>query len=89
MDGEGRDIPEPDVDVEKVKAEPDRAVDGGELPGGGRDPDLERTDDGPSIDFGPGEETRLVRRLDLFILPIVMLLYLMSFLDRVNIGNAR
>lgn len=27
-------------------------------------------------------ETRLVRKLDIFIIPIVMLLYLFSFLDR-------
>ena len=34
-------------------------------------------------------ERKLVRKLDLHIIPIVMLLYLFSFLDRVNIGNAR
>ncbi|KAH4221103.1 hypothetical protein HBI06_161990 [Parastagonospora nodorum] len=34
-------------------------------------------------------EAKLVRKLDLFIIPVVMLLYLLSFLDRVNIGNAR
>ncbi|KAL8943064.1 MAG: hypothetical protein Q9211_001117 [Gyalolechia sp. 1 TL-2023] len=34
-------------------------------------------------------EKKLVRKLDLFIIPIIMLLYLFSFLDRVNIGNAR
>lgn len=34
-------------------------------------------------------ERRLVRKLDLYIIWIVMLLYLLSFLDRVNIGNAR
>ncbi|KAF2000478.1 MFS general substrate transporter [Amniculicola lignicola CBS 123094] len=34
-------------------------------------------------------EKKLVRKLDLFIVPVVMLLYLLSFLDRVNIGNAR
>ncbi|KAL1303255.1 hypothetical protein AAFC00_006669 [Neodothiora populina] len=34
-------------------------------------------------------EARLVRKLDLYIIPPVMLLYLFSFLDRVNIGNAR
>jgi hypothetical protein len=34
-------------------------------------------------------EARLVRKLDSFIIPITMLLYLLSFLDRVNIGNAR
>jgi len=34
-------------------------------------------------------ERKLVRKLDLMIVPPVMLLYLFSFLDRVNIGNAR
>lgn len=34
-------------------------------------------------------ETKLVRKLDRYIIPPVMLLYLVSFLDRVNIGNAR
>ncbi|KAF1843847.1 high-affinity nicotinic acid transporter-like protein [Cucurbitaria berberidis CBS 394.84] len=37
----------------------------------------------------PVYEAKLVRKLDLFIIPVVMLLYLLSFLDRVNIGNAR
>ncbi|KAF1946652.1 MFS general substrate transporter [Clathrospora elynae] len=37
----------------------------------------------------PVFEAKLVRKLDLFIIPVVMLLYLLSFLDRVNIGNAR
>ncbi|KAI5861940.1 major facilitator superfamily domain-containing protein [Durotheca rogersii] len=32
---------------------------------------------------------RLVRTLDLHIIPIATLLYLLGFLDRVNIGNAR
>jgi MFS family permease len=34
-------------------------------------------------------ERRLLRKLDMWIVPPVMLLYLLSFLDRVNIGNAR
>lgn len=34
-------------------------------------------------------EQRLIRKMDLHILPFVVLLYLFSFLDRVNIGNAR
>ncbi|KAL8693864.1 MAG: hypothetical protein Q9218_001373 [Villophora microphyllina] len=34
-------------------------------------------------------EKKLVQKLDFHIIPIVMLLYLFSFLDRVNIGNAR
>ncbi|EAW08833.1 putative MFS transporter [Aspergillus clavatus NRRL 1] len=34
-------------------------------------------------------ERALLRKIDLYILPFVVLLYLFSFLDRVNIGNAR
>lgn len=34
-------------------------------------------------------EKDLLRKLDRWIVPPVMLLYLLSFLDRVNIGNAR
>lgn len=37
----------------------------------------------------PKEERALLRKLDRWIVPPVMLLYLFSFLDRVNIGNAR
>ncbi|KAF8572720.1 putative MFS nicotinic acid transporter Tna1 [Ramaria rubella] len=35
------------------------------------------------------EERRLLRRIDLRIVPYASLLYLLSFLDRVNIGQAR
>lgn len=35
----------------------------------------------------PKEERALLRKLDRWIVPPVMLLYLFSFLDRVNIGN--
>ncbi|TFY81187.1 hypothetical protein EWM64_g2820 [Hericium alpestre] len=34
-------------------------------------------------------ERRLVRRLDLRIIPLTMLIYLLCFLDRSNIGNAK
>ncbi|KAK6333795.1 hypothetical protein TWF730_003978 [Orbilia blumenaviensis] len=37
----------------------------------------------------PVLEASLVRKLDFHIIPIVMLLYLCSFLDRINIGNAK
>ncbi|KAJ6124466.1 hypothetical protein N7471_011783 [Penicillium samsonianum] len=43
---------------------------------------------GPTLDEEQIEKT-LIRKIDLHILPIVVLLYLFSFLDRVNIGNAR
>ncbi|KAI1087066.1 DNA-repair protein rad2 [Rostrohypoxylon terebratum] len=35
------------------------------------------------------DEKKLLRKLDSHIIPLVMLLYTFSFLDRVNIGNAR
>ncbi|KAK0464541.1 major facilitator superfamily domain-containing protein [Desarmillaria tabescens] len=35
------------------------------------------------------EDRRLVRKVDLRLIPILSLLYLLSFLDRSNIGNAR
>ncbi|KAF1985408.1 MFS general substrate transporter [Aulographum hederae CBS 113979] len=41
----------------------------------------------PAID--PTMEKRVVRKLDRNIMPLVMILYLLAFLDRSNIGNAR
>ncbi|KAI1034578.1 hypothetical protein LB504_004476 [Fusarium proliferatum] len=41
------------------------------------------------IYIDPVAEKALLRKLDMWIVPPVMLLYLLSFLDRVNIGNAR
>lgn len=34
-------------------------------------------------------EKRLVRKCDLHVVPVLALLYTMSFIDRINIGNAR
>ncbi|SNX85960.1 related to TNA1 - high affinity nicotinic acid plasma membrane permease [Melanopsichium pennsylvanicum] len=34
-------------------------------------------------------ENKLVRKIDLYIVPIVAMLYLMCFIDRANVGNAR
>ena len=45
--------------------------------------------EGQLEEVDPVAEAKLVRKLDIFIIPVVMLLYLLSFLDRVNIGNAR
>lgn len=41
----------------------------------------------PSID--PQEERKLLAKLDLFFVPIIMLVYLSCFLDRSNIGNVK
>lgn len=47
------------------------------------------TEDGQeSFTFSDDEEKRLVRKIDARLLPSVWLMYLMSYLDRSNIGNA-
>lgn len=47
------------------------------------------TEGGPEVLIDHKAEAKLLRKLDAYIIPITMLLYLLSFLDRVNIGNAR
>lgn len=42
-----------------------------------------------NITWSEEEETRVRRKLDLQIVPMVTVLYLLCFLDRANIGNAR
>ena len=37
----------------------------------------------------PVEERRIIRKVDWRLLPLLILLYTLTFLDRVNIGNAR
>ncbi|KAI6782675.1 putative transporter -like protein [Emericellopsis cladophorae] len=70
------------VDTDSTMAAPKKDMDlDGSTP-----PDL-RDDIDNAID--PVAERKLIRKLDLWIVPPVMLLYLLSFLDRVNIGNAR
>lgn len=53
----------------------------------GRDPHVPQSSKSDEIErqleeVDPLFETKLVRKLDLFIIPVVMLLYLLSFLDR-------
>ncbi|EAQ84828.1 hypothetical protein CHGG_08842 [Chaetomium globosum CBS 148.51] len=43
----------------------------------------------PIPQFDPKAEARLRRKLDLYIVPTVSLLYLFCFIDRANIGNAK
>ncbi|KAK1990563.1 major facilitator superfamily transporter [Colletotrichum falcatum] len=54
---------------------------------GASSPDMTARDPDPVDDAAA--EKMIVRKLDMHIIPLVMLLYLFSFLDRVNIGNAR
>jgi MFS family permease len=42
-----------------------------------------------SVGFSPPLTTRLLRKIDRHILPIMSAIYLLCFLDRTNIGNAR
>ncbi|ORY55160.1 MFS general substrate transporter [Leucosporidium creatinivorum] len=43
----------------------------------------------PARELTPEEEARLYRKLDIHLLPMLGVLYLLSFMDRGNIGNAR
>ena len=42
-----------------------------------------------NVEYDEKMTKRLVRKLDWHILPVLVILYLLSFLDRTNIGNAR
>lgn len=45
--------------------------------------------DGGDVDFSNVNEKKTLRKMDLRLLPMLALLYLLSFLDRGNIGNAK
>ncbi|KEF55077.1 uncharacterized protein A1O9_08730 [Exophiala aquamarina CBS 119918] len=51
--------------------------------------DLTETIEDISGMLDPAVEKRLVRKIDLHLIPILFTLYLCAFIDRVNIGNAR
>lgn len=34
-------------------------------------------------------EKRIIKKLDLYVMPVIMIMYIVSFLDRANIGNAK
>ena len=51
------------------------------------EPESDESSLGLSID--PLLEKKLVRKLDLYIIPVYMIIYIFSFLDRSNIGNAK
>jgi len=44
---------------------------------------------GDDVDFSNVDEKAVLRKMDLRLLPMLALLYLLSFLDRGNIGNAK
>ena len=45
--------------------------------------------DGASNEFGHVNPKKVLAKLDLHLIPVVFLLYLLSFMDRANIGNAK
>ena len=45
--------------------------------------------DSQELGFDEKATKKLIRKIDWFLLPFLALLYLLSFLDRTNIGNAR
>lgn len=52
--------------------------------------DAMATKDGVTAEsFADVDERKILRKMDLRLLPILTILYLMSFLDRGNIGNAK
>lgn len=42
-----------------------------------------------TITIDPVAERRLLRKIDLHVYPILFVIYMLSFLDRINISNAR
>ena len=43
----------------------------------------------PATEFDPAAEKRLMWKIDLYVIPTVAILYLLCFIDRVNIGMPR
>ena len=56
---------------------------------------MDTSEDGQSREISHHEpidraaEKRLVRKCDLYVIPVLSLLYSLAFIDRINIGNAR
>lgn len=50
---------------------------------------VESASNSSGLGFDAKSTRKLVRKIDLTLLPFLALLYLLSFLDRTNIGNAR
>ncbi|KAK2786936.1 hypothetical protein FQN53_005882 [Emmonsiellopsis sp. PD_33] len=63
-----------------------------EAPAGSLTPSTTTKQDGPGnavVEIDPVKAAALMKKVDRHIVPFLVLLYLFSFLDRVNIGNAR
>ncbi|KAL3477945.1 major facilitator superfamily domain-containing protein [Aspergillus californicus] len=51
--------------------------------------DMKQDASGQDISWTAEEEKKLVRKIDMFLLPNIWIMYLLSYMDRTNIGNAR
>ncbi|KAE8364990.1 major facilitator superfamily domain-containing protein [Aspergillus caelatus] len=51
--------------------------------------EIENVNASETVSFTPEEEKALVRKIDLTLLPTIWIMYLLSYLDRTNIGNAK
>ncbi|KAE8163308.1 major facilitator superfamily domain-containing protein [Aspergillus tamarii] len=51
--------------------------------------EIENVNATETVSFTPEEEKALVRKIDLTLLPTIWIMYLLSYLDRTNIGNAK
>ncbi|OQE13722.1 hypothetical protein PENFLA_c044G02028 [Penicillium flavigenum] len=51
--------------------------------------EIENVNIAESVSYSPEEEKALVRKIDLTLLPTIWVMYLLSYLDRTNIGNAK
>ena len=58
------------------------------VPDSGKDGDVSSTE-AAIVEYDEKMTRRLVRKIDWHIMPVLVILYLLSFLDRTNIGNAR
>ncbi|KAI0314570.1 MFS general substrate transporter [Amylostereum chailletii] len=79
-------IPVSEVGLEKETRPPSLSVSNDEKQSLSQAEDAEKADD-YVIDIEA--EKRLIRRLDMRIIPTTMIIYVASFLDRSNIGNAK
>ena len=48
-----------------------------------------QSDSVPPSTIDRAQEKRLLRKLDLNVLPMISVLYMLAFVDRINIGNAK
>lgn len=51
--------------------------------------DDNRVSDDEAADFSHVDAKKVLRKMDLHLIPMLSVLYLLSFLDRGNIGNAK